>query len=233
MTNGKIAMKLEGGDDIVGVQFCSKDDDVLLAAAGGKCIRFQVPEVRLFKGRSSQGVRGMNLDVGDRLISMTILHHTGVTPEERDGYFGRKRDEEVPEIARERRAELVADEQFILTVRDDGYGKRSSAHDYRVTKRGGKGVINIDVGKKGEVVAAFPVAEEDEIMLVTDGGQLIRCAVHDISKVGRAARGVRVFRLAEGGRVVSVAHLGESTGGDDEESSGEDMADASEEQTET
>ncbi len=232
MANGKIAMKLDEGDSIVGVQFCGEDDDVLLAAGGGKCIRFQVPEVRLFKGRSSQGVRGMNLDEGDRLISMTILHHTGLTPEERDGYFGRKRDNEVPEITTERRAELLADEQFILSIRNDGYGKRSSAHDYRVTKRGGKGVINIDVGEKGKVVAAFPVDEEDEIMLVTDGGQLIRCAVHDISKVGRTARGVRVFRLAEDGRVVSVAHLGESASGDDEESGDEDATDESEEQTE-
>ena len=218
MANGKIAMKLDEGDRIVGVQFCGEDDDVLLAAAGGKCIRFQVPEVRLFKGRSSQGVRGMSLDKKDRLISMTILHHTGVTPEERDGYFGRKRDDEIPELSPARRAALEADEQFLLTVRDDGHGKRTSAHDYRVTRRGGRGVINIDVGKKGKVVAAFPVAEEDEIMLVTDGGQLIRCAVHDISKVGRAARGVRIFRLAKDGRVVSVAHLGESANGDDEAS---------------
>jgi len=232
MANGKIAMKLDDGDSIVGVQFCGKDDDVLLAAAGGKCIRFQVPEVRLFKGRSSQGVRGMNLDEGDRLISMTILHHTGVTPEERDGYFGRKRDNEVPEITTERRAELLEDEQFILSIRDDGYGKRSSAHDYRVTKRGGKGVINIDVGEKNEVVAAFPVDEEDEIMLVTDGGQLIRCAVHDISKVGRTARGVRVFSLKEDGRVVSVAHLGESTSGEGEETGNENATDEGEEQTE-
>ena len=218
MANGKIAMKLDEGDRIVGVQFCGEDDDVLLAAGGGKCIRFQVPEVRLFKGRSSQGVRGMSLDKKDRLISMTILHHTGVTPEERDGYFGRKRDDEIPELPPARRAALGADEQFLLTVRDDGHGKRTSAHDYRVTRRGGRGVINIDVGKKGKVVAAFPVAEEDEIMLVTDGGQLIRCAVHDISKVGRAARGVRIFRLAKDGRVVSVAHLGESANGDDEAS---------------
>ena len=115
-----------------------------------------------------------------------------------------------------RRTALQEDEQFLLTVRDDGYGKRSSAHDYRVTKRGGKGVINIDVGMAGKVVAAFPVAEDDEIMLVTDGGQLIRCAVHGISKVGRGARGVRIFRLAKGGRVVSVAHLGEAAAGDDE-----------------
>jgi DNA gyrase subunit A len=247
MANGKIAMKLDEGDSIVGVQFCGEDDDVLLAASGGKCIRFPVPEVRLFKGRSSQGVRGMNLDKGDRVISMTILRHTGVTPEERDGYFGRKRDEEVPEISPERRAELEADEQFILTVRDDGYGKRSSAHDYRVTKRGGKGVINMDVGEKNSVVAAFPVAEEDEIMLVTDGGQLIRCAVHDISKVGRAARGVRIFRLAEEGRVVSVAHLGEGASGDDDsgdddsgdedsgngDSGGDDAPATNEEQSET
>ena len=216
MANGKIAMKLDEGDAIVGVKFCSIDDDVLLAASGGKCIRFPVPEVRLFKGRSSQGVRGMNLDQGDKLISMTILHHTGVTPEERDGYFGRKREDAIPELSADRRATLETDEQFLLTVRDDGYGKRTSAHDYRVTRRGGKGVINIDVGQSGKVVAALPVADDDEIMLVTDGGQLIRCAVHDIRKIGRATRGVRIFRLAEDRRVVSVAHLGEGTNGDAE-----------------
>ncbi|PPR25351.1 MAG: DNA gyrase subunit A [Alphaproteobacteria bacterium MarineAlpha10_Bin1] len=216
MANGKIAMKLDEGDSIVGVQFCSVDDDVFLAASGGKCIRFPVPEVRLFKGRSSQGVRGMKLDKGDQLISMTILHHTGVTPEERDGYFGRKREDAVPELTPERHATLETDEQFLLTVRDDGFGKRSSAHDYRVTRRGGKGVINIDVGEAGKVVAALPVADDDEIMLVTDGGQLIRCAVHDIRKIGRTARGVRIFRLAEDRRVVSVAHLGEAANGDAE-----------------
>jgi DNA gyrase subunit A len=224
MANGKIAMKLDEGDAIVGVKFCGEDDDVLLAASGGKCIRFPVPEVRLFKGRSSQGVRGMNLDTGDKLISMTILHHTGVTPEERDGYFGRKREDAIPDLTPERRATLGVDEQFLLTVRDDGYGKRTSAHDYRVTRRGGKGVINIDVGKSGKVVAALPVANEDEIMLVTDGGQLIRCAVHDIRKVGRATRGVRIFRLAEDRRVVSVAHLGEGAN-DDAEADGEVVTD--------
>jgi len=217
MANGKIAMKLDEGDAIVGVKFCGGDGDVLLAASDGKCIRFAVPEVRLFKGRSSQGVRGMNLAKGDKLISMTILHHTGVTPEERDGYFGRKREGTIPELTPERRSILEEFEQFLLTVRDDGYGKRTSAHDYRVTKRGGKGVINIDVGESGKVVAALPVADEDEIMLVTDGGQLIRCAVHDIRKVGRATRGVRIFRLAEDRRVVSVAHLGDAANGDDEE----------------
>jgi DNA gyrase subunit A len=226
MANGKIAMKLDDGDRIVGVQFCGEDDDVLLAAAGGKCIRFPLPEVRIYGGLNTIGVRGMNLNKGDKLISMTILHHTGVTPEERDGYFGRKREDEVPELAPERRVALETDEQFLLTVRDDGYGKRSSAHDYRVTKRGGKGVINIDVGETGKVVAAFPVTEEDEIMLVTDGGQLIRCAVHDIRKVGRGARGVRIFRLAEDGRVVSVAHLGESANGDgDADGEADDSAD--------
>ena len=190
MANGKIAMKLEESDSIVGVHSCGVDDDVFLAAAGGKCIRFSALEVRLFKGRSSQGVRGIKLDKGDSVISMTILRHTGVSPTERDGYFGRKRDDLVPKLTTTRRTELEEQEEFLLTVRDDGFGKRTSAHDYRVTRRGGKGVINIDVGKTGKVVAAFPVGEKDEIMLVTDGGQLIRCAVMDISKVGRSARGV-------------------------------------------
>ncbi len=217
MANGKIAMKLEEGDSIVGVNSCSVNDDVILAAAGGKCIRFSALEVRLFKGRSSQGVRGMRLDDGDRVISMTILRHTGVSPTERDAYFRRKRDNLIPELTAERYGELKELEEFLLTVRDDGFGKRTSAHDYRVTRRGGKGVINIDVGKTGKVVAAFPVAENDEVMLVTDGGQLIRCSVKDISKVGRSARGVRIFRLSDKSRVVSVAHLGVEAETDDSE----------------
>ena len=150
------------------------------------------------------------LDKGDKLISMAILCHTGITPEERDGYFRRKRNDQIPNLSDERRLDLTKDEQLLLTIRDDGYGKRTSAHDYRVTRRGGKGVINMDVGKIGRVVAALPVEDDDEVMLVTDGGQLIRCVVNEISKVGRSARGVRIFRLSDEGHVVSVAHLAES-----------------------
>ncbi len=215
---GKIAMKLGEDDRIVGVQTCSESDDVLLAARGGKCIRFAAADVRLFRGRDSTGVRGMDLATGDRVISMSILAHGDLGAEERDAYFRRKREGAAPRIAKERRAELAAREQFLLTVRSDGFGKRTSSHDYRLTRRGGKGIINIvtGAGKSGEseVVATFPVADQDEIMLVTDGGQLIRCALDEIRTMGRDTRGVTIFRLPKGERVVSVARLADVNGDD-------------------
>ena len=212
-SGGKIAMKLGAGDRIVGVRVCAAGADVLLASRGGKCIRFPAADVRLFKGRSSAGVRGIDLAEGDRVISMSVLSHGDLTAEERDAHFGRKRDGAVPSLTEERRAALAAGEQFLLTVRDDGFGKRTSTHDYRLTRRGGKGVINMVVGEgERRVVAAFPVADRDEIMLVTDGGRLIRCPVDGISKVGRGARGVTLFRLAGGERVVSAARLAEANG---------------------
>ncbi len=206
-SNGKIAMKLSQGDGIIGVSICSSDDDVLLAASGGKCVRFQVTDVRVFKGRSSQGVRGMLLAGNDKIVSMTILSHVKLTSEERDGYFGRKREGIVPTLESERRNILSVSEQFLLTVRSDGYGKRTSAHDYRLTRRGGKGVINIDLGNNSHVVSTMPVEDNSGVMLVTDAGQMIRCAVEDISKVGRSARGVRIFRLSDGEHVVALAQL--------------------------
>ena len=213
---GKIAMKLGDDDRIIGVRTCSVGDDVLLAARGGKCTRFAAADVRLFRGRSSSGVRGMDLADGDRVISMSVLAHGDLSAEERDAYFRRKREGAAPKITAERRAALKAQEQFLLTLRSDGFGKRTSSHDYRLTKRGGKGIINIitGAGKSGEnqVVATFPVAVQDEIMLVTDGGQLIRCPVEDIKPKGRNTRGVTIFRLGGGERVVSVARLADVNG---------------------
>ena len=224
---GKIAMKLGADDRIVGVQVCTDGDDVLLAACGGKCIRFSAADVRLFKGRSSAGVRGMDLAKGDRVISMSILSHGDLGAEERDAYFGRKREGMVAKLADGRRAALEAQEQFLLTVRNDGFGKRTSTHDYRSTRRGGKGVINMVIdARENEVVAAFPVADQDEIMLVTGGGQLIRCPVEGISKMGRGTRGVTIFRLDGAERVVSAARLADVNGngaaaaGDEAENTG-------------
>ena len=188
----------------------------LLAARGGKCTRFAATDVRLFRGRSSSGVRGMDLVGGDRVISMSVIAHGDLSAEERDAYFRRKREGAAPKLAKERRAELAGQEQFLLTVRSDGFGKRTSSHDYRLTRRGGKGIINMVIGSgksgENEVVATFPVAEQDEIMLVTDGGQLIRCPVGEIRKVGRDTRGVTIFRLGKGERVVSVARLADVNG---------------------
>ena len=196
---GKIAMKLGEDDRIVGVQICKDSNDVLLAARGGKCTRFAAADVRLFRGRSSSGVRGMDLAKSDRVISMSVLAHGDISAEERDAYFRRKREGAAPKLAKERRAALAAEEQFLITVRSDGFGKRTSTHDYRLTRRGGKGIINTAiVSGETEVVAAFPVAEKDEIMLVTDGGQLIRCPIEGIRKTGRGTRGVTIFRLGKG-----------------------------------
>ncbi|MSO70165.1 MAG: DNA gyrase subunit A [Alphaproteobacteria bacterium] len=219
-SNGKIAMKLDEGDLIVGVALCKpEDDDVLLAAAGGLSIRFPVNQVREFKGRSSQGVRGMDLAGTNRVISMTILRHTDIEIEERDAYLkwaSARRRGEPPEAPRDEAAfQMMGEgEQFVLSITSDGFGKRTSAYEYRITGRGGKGLINIDTSRGAEVVAAFPITATEQIMLVTDRGQLIRCPVDDIRIAGRNTRGVRVFRLPAYARVVSVARLAEDSEGE-------------------
>ncbi|MCW0232198.1 MAG: DNA gyrase subunit A [Ferrovibrio sp.] len=223
--NGKIAMKFEGedaDDSLVGVFPCTEQDDILLASYAGKCVRFPVADVRTFQSRSSTGVRGMKLAEGDRVISMSVLRHIEVSPEEREAYFKYEDAQErirngeaavqLPaDISVDRFTELQAAEQFILTVTEKGYGKRSSAYEYRITSRGGSGIINIETtAKNGNVSAAFPVEHDDQIMLVTDGGQVIRCPVHDIRIAGRNTQGVIIFKLGDGEKVASVAHLPES-----------------------
>ena len=239
MANGKIAMKLASGDVLVGVATCGASDHVLLATRNGKCIRFPVDDVRVFRSRNSTGVSGIRLGDDDRVISLTILVGAEFAAAERDSYLrlaaqrrrdgdemvetaGEVADEEVSEIvplSEERIAQLQAQEQFILTVAANGFGKRSSAYDYRVTGRGGKGIELMDLGPTGKaVVAAFPVLDGDQAVLVTDGGQLIRFPIADIRIARRMTRGVKLFHLAEGERVVSVARLAEETG----EGSGDD-----------
>ncbi len=248
MANGKIAMKFEGedaGDRLVAVLPCNEDDDVLLNARGGKSIRFQASDVRQFQSRASVGVRGMRLADEDFVISMAILRHVEATPEERRAYLkhaaalrrasaeeeaaeaeaAAEEEEEAAEVSltAERIAELGGAEQFILTATANGFGKRTSAYEYRVTNRGGSGIISIDVQKRGDaVVAAFPVEATDQIMLVTDGGTLIRCPVDDVRIAGRGTAGVTLFRPAEGEQVVSAACLGEAGGG---QSDGDDSDD--------
>jgi DNA gyrase subunit A len=239
--SGIIAMKLDEGEGIVGVQICTENDDVLLTAAGGQCIRFAVPEVRVFAGRSSMGVRGINLAEGDRLISLSILRHVEATAEERAAFLrqsaairraetGEEGDlaEPVAEgeesaaaaavaLSVERYAELDAQQQFVLTVSEKGMGKRSSSYQYRTTGRGGKGIVAMAVTPKtGKLVASFPVEDSDQIMLVTNGGQLIRTRVEGIRIAGRSTQGVIVFDTADDERVVSVERLseeGEENGG--------------------
>ncbi|MGE3876747.1 MAG: DNA gyrase subunit A, partial [Parvibaculaceae bacterium] len=228
--NGKIAMKLDEGDQIAGVDICTTADDVLLTSARGQCIRFAVDDVRIFKGRDSTGVRGIRLEEGDQVISMALLRHVEATAEERIAYLKMARavsGDEVDEngngngtaeeetgqetiLAQERYAEMGAAEQTILTVSSNGYGKRTSSYEYRITNRGGKGIVAMAVNERnGPLVASFPVENEDQIMLVTDGGQLIRCPVHDIRKAGRSTQGVIILDTAEDEHVVSVEGISE------------------------
>ena len=237
--SGIIAMKLDEGDSIVDVQICTENDDVLLTSAAGQCMRFAVNDVRVFQGRTSMGVRGINLADGDKLISQSILRHVDVSAEERAAYLKRANavrrgtsgeseengangdGEEVSgaiELGQQRYAELSAAEQFVLTISEKGFGKRTSSYEYRTTNRGGKGIVAMAVTEKnGRIVASFPVEDSDQIMLVTDGGQLIRCPVDGIRIAGRATQGVIVFNTAEGEKVASVERLseeGEDNGGE-------------------
>jgi DNA gyrase subunit A len=228
--NGKIAMKFEGedaGDRLIGVGVCSEEQDVLLATRQGRAMRFPVSTVRVFASRSSTGVRGIALADGDEVISMSLVDAgKGVTSEERDAYLRQSRalrqaenaeeeanGEETPATATtlsaERFEELSGKEEFVLTVASTGFGKRTSAFEYRVTGRGGKGVELMRLPEGGQVVAAFPVGKTDQIMLVTDGGTLIRCPVDGIRIAGRATRGVRIVNVSEGERVVSAIRIGE------------------------
>jgi DNA gyrase subunit A len=234
--NGKIAMGLDEGDHLIGVAVATDRNDVLLAARGGKCVRFPAGGVRVFRSRSSEGVRGMELAGGDRVISMSVLDHVELSIEERDAFLkldaARRRqngEEEAPggelELSAERVAELSARQQMILSVTANGYGKRSSAYEYRVTNRGGQGIINIETSaRNGPVVAAFPVADDDQVMLVTNKGKVIRIPVDGIRIAGRNTQGVTLFNIDEDEQVVSVARLegaAEANGGDGEDASGE------------
>ncbi|GLK69385.1 DNA gyrase subunit A [Hansschlegelia plantiphila] len=236
--SGKIAMKLDEGESIVDVQICSEDDDVLLTTHLGQCIRFRADDVRVFKGRDSVGVRGISLAEGDRVISLSILRHFEASPVERIAYLRlanavrRGQGESVAEeggpegeveaeieassdieLGQERYTAMSEAEQLILTISENGYGKRSSSFEYRVTGRGGKGIVAMVTNERnGPLVASFPVEHADQIMLVTNAGQTIRCPVDNIRLAGRSTQGVIVFATAEGERVVSVDHIGEDEG---------------------
>ncbi|MBL0405863.1 DNA gyrase subunit A [Microvirga aerilata] len=238
---GKIAMKLGEGEHIVDVQICSENDDVLLTTAKGQCIRFPVTDVRVFKGRDSMGVRGINLAEGDDIISMAILRHVEATGEERAAYLKMRRavtgeqmgsDADAADdaeeasadatLSQERYAEMSAQEQCILTLSEKGYGKRTLSYEYRITGRGGKGITAMAVNSRnGKLVASFPVEASDQIMLVTDGGQLIRVPVEGIRVVGRNSQGVTIFSTRDKEKVVSVEHI---EGEDGEEVEGVDDA---------
>jgi DNA gyrase subunit A len=242
MANGKIAMKFEGedaDDRLIAVATCTEADDVLLASRNGKSIRFPVGDVRVFVGRSSVGVRGIRLLGDDQVISLSILRHEEIAPDERNAYLSlaarrrRQTDEESetaaemliePEeaegepagdegsISEETYADLAQREEFVLSVTEKGFGVRSSAYDYRITGRGGQGIDNMDLSRRRDaIVAVFPVGHNDQVMLVTDGGMVIRCPVDDIRIARRRSQGVVIFKVGEGERVVSVARLPEDS----------------------
>jgi DNA gyrase subunit A len=250
--NGKIAMKLEEeGDEILSVDTCTEFDDVLLTAAGGQCIRFPVTDVRVFAGRNSIGVRGINLADGDKVISMAILHHVDATPAERSAYLKRSIAERRAEgaddaedivvvgedvgadaeLSEERYQELKAREQSVLTISEFGYGKRSSSYEFRISGRGGKGIRATDTSKTdeiGKLVALFPVEAKDQILLVSNGGTLIRVPVDGIRIAGRSTKGVTIFKPADGDRVVSVERISESDSDEVEEIESETGGDGGE-----
>ncbi|HEY4075296.1 MAG TPA: DNA gyrase subunit A [Rhizomicrobium sp.] len=235
--NGKIAMKLAEGDRIIGVATCTDADDFLLTTRGGKAIRFPVSDVRVFKGRDSTGVRGIKLSNSDEVVSLALLYHSDATSPEARAYLkqasairrAESGEAEVPveadddaedgaeeaTLTSERYAALGAREQFVLTMSQTGFGKRSSSYEYRVTGRGGSGIVAIGMGKKnGAVIASFPVEESDGLMLISDRGQTIRVAVSEVSIQGRAAQGVTVFRVDDGEKVVSVERIADVGGGE-------------------
>ncbi len=255
--NGKIAMKLNGDDRLIGVATCDETDDVLLATTGAKCIRFRLTDVRVFQGRNSTGVRGIKLPKGGEVISMSILHHAESSTAERTAYLKRSRAEraegddgsEIEEadvaieegagdengaeesaengaeesaengavvLSDERYGELAELEQFVLTVTAKGFGKRTSAYEYRVAGRGGQGIANIDLAKLegNSVISSFPVEGDTELVMMTDGGQLIRTSVSDVRIAGRSTRGVTLFRVARDEHVVTVTALQDDANGD-------------------
>ena len=237
-TAGKIAMKFgtseEGEEEedsldrIIGVELLTEEDDVLLATRNGKAIRFKSTDVREFQSRASMGVRGVRLVDDDQVISMSILRRVGTTQEEREAYLRcpswREKDEECP-LPADRYAELAEGEQFLLTITENGYGKRSSTYEYRRTNRGGQGIINIVTSERnGGVVASYPVKPGEQLMLVTDQGKMIRTTVGDIRIAGRNTQGVTIFNVAEGEKVVSVAKIDESEEEDVELEGGDEKA---------
>ena len=232
MANGKIAMKLNKEDLLIGVETCRENEDVLLASKLGKCIRFKVPDIRVFSGRSSSGVRGIRLKTSDEVISMTILKHADFSIEERDSYLKKetslnngseanetkdlKKAESAITLSSERIRKMSDQEEFILTISQKGYGKRSSAYDYRITRRGGTGITNMELKKRNgsSVTASFPIDKNDHIVLVTDQGKLIRCPINDVRIARRQTQGVKLFDIADNEKVVSVSRLTEMENGE-------------------
>ena len=233
--NGKIAMKLQDKDEIKTVETCTDDDDLLITTLKGQCIRFRASDVRLFVGRSSTGVRGIRLAQDDRVISSAIIKSMIATTEERAAYLKMSRavrgdidsendenEENVENItpailSDEKYAEMGASEQFVLSISNNGYGKRTSTFEYRVTGRGGKGIIAMVVNdRNGNIADSFPVDSTNQIILVTNNGKLIRCPVDDIRIASRSTQGVKIFDVDDQEQVVSVERLGDLESDEDD-----------------
>ncbi|WP_417905607.1 DNA topoisomerase (ATP-hydrolyzing) subunit A [Candidatus Tisiphia endosymbiont of Micropterix aruncella] len=224
-SNGKIAIRLDDNDHLIDVKVCKDEDHVLLATKAGKAIRFPASSVRVFKSRTSDGVRGMRIASSDYVISMTILKGISCTMEEREAYLsipienrlliaGGKEftpEEFDVQLNKEQILEMAVSEEFILTVSENGFGKRSSAYEYRITNRGGSGIVNMDVSDKtGLVVGVMPVDMSDELMLITNNGKLIRCKLESVRITGRNTSGVILFKTEQGEKVVSTALIADS-----------------------
>jgi DNA gyrase subunit A len=253
--SGKIAMKLEGDEALIGVTLCCEKDDILLSTKNGKCIRFPVEKLRIFQSRSSTGVRGIKLEKGNKVIAMSVLKHAGEDSEEKEKYLKIDLDQrlalreallfnknlkenpsgdlleqpkEIPqikgaELSQSKIEEMAKDEEFILTITENGFGKRSSAYEYRITNRGGSGITNIVTSKRnGSVVASFPIEANDQVMIITNKGTLIRTEVGSVRITGRNTQGVTLIK-ASGETVVSVARIAHSGNKEvDEAETGED-----------
>ena len=188
--SGKIAMKLDNNDKIVGVKICKDDQDVILSTKLGKCIRFESKKLRVFKGRSSKGIKGIELAANDQIVSLSIIDNDKIKKN------GKKTTNE--------KSELKASEKFILSITENGFGKKTSHTDYRVTNRGGKGIIGIvNSPRNGNIASSFPVYTGDEIMISTNKGRVIRIAVKEIRTAGRNTQGVRIIKLSGDEKVVS------------------------------
>ncbi len=223
--NGKIAIRLDEGDRLIGVEVCAEDGHILLATKKGKAIRFPVDAVRVFKSRTSDGVRGARLGSDDEVISMTVLKGVACDIIEREAYLSIATEDRItmaanpdtqssyglPEgLSMEKFKEMLTAEEFILSVSENGYGKRTSAYEYRITNRGGSGVVNMAISNKlGDVVASIPVTEKDELMLITNTGKLIRCKLNSVRTTGRSTAGVILFKTEDHEKVVSVAIIAE------------------------
>tara|TARA_B110000967_G_scaffold156666_1_gene161712 strand:- start:2073 stop:2771 length:699 start_codon:yes stop_codon:yes gene_type:complete len=188
---GKIAMKLDPNDKIVGVEICKDDQDIMLSTKNGKCIRFESKKLRVFKGRSSKGIKGIDLGPNDEIVSLSIINHEK----------GKKNN-------KDKKTELNAKERFILAITENGYGKKTSHYDYRVTNRGGKGIIGIiNSPRNGSTCSSFPVFENNDVMISTNKGRVIRVAVKEIRTASRNTQGVRIIKLSGDEKVVSAIKI--------------------------